>query len=111
MTRDVMIGNVTVPMAADAFTPIHFHSVFKEDLFKLTDNFGADEFGADTYLLYGKLAFILAKRAEGAKMSALTPEEFEDWFSGFEFVDMTEAIFDVADLYAASKKGTSSPKP
>lgn len=110
MTRTVMIGDKEIPMQADAFTPIHFHEIFKEDLLKMTDEFGANEFSTETYLLYGKLGFVLAKRAEGAKMSALTPEMFEDWFSGFEFVDMTEAIMEIADLYAASKKGTASPK-
>lgn len=110
MTRTVMIGDKEILMQADAFTPIHFHSVFKEDLLKLTDSFGADDFSTDTYLLYGKLGFVMAKRAEGEKMSTLTPEMFEDWFSSFEFIDMTEALMNIADLYTASKKGTSSPK-
>ena len=97
-------------MAADAFTPIHFYAVFKEDLLAKTEAISSGAFGTELYELYSKLGFILAKRAEHADMAAITPEDFEEWLAKFEFVDMTDAVIDIADLYAFSKKGTVNPK-
>lgn len=112
MTKTVTIGDQDVLMAADAFTPVHFFQLFHEDLIKKTESRQTEEaFGTEDYMLYCKLGFILAKRAEHADFAKLTEADFDIWVSQFEFMDMVEASIEIADLYAASKKGTVSPKP
>lgn len=109
MTKDIKIGEVVVPMTATALSPIQYRQVFGEDLIKMAQTH-ADDFGVEGYEMYAKLGFIFAKRAEGADLTKVTAQDFEEWVDQFGFVELCEAEADIALLYTSSSKGTSVPK-
>ena len=97
---------MTVPMLANAATPIRFKSLFHSDLLSgilTTDG----SFDVD---VVSKLAFIMAKQAAKADMNSLSMDHYIEWLEGFDsmaFYTNAQAIFDV---YSGSKKNSSKAK-
>lgn len=111
MTKEIKIGDKYVVMCATALTPITYRQIFGGDLIKEVQSFSdAGEYDTSAFTTYARLGFVFAKRAEGAEMSALTEKDFEDWLDDFTFMDVTNAIGDIAELYVESSRGSSKAK-
>lgn len=111
MTKEIKMGDQHVVMCSTALAPITYRRIFGGDLIKEIQSFSdADEYGTEAFTTYARLGFVFAKRAEGAEMSALTEKDFEDWLDGFTFMDLTNAIGDIAELYVESSRGSSKAK-
>lgn len=109
MRGTVKIGSKEVGMLANAASSYIFKQVFHEDLLK---KFQEMETNPDTQL-GEKLGFIFAKQAEAENTSdlmKLTMDDFLEWLSEFDPLDIFMESEKIAELYQRQKEGTSSPK-
>lgn len=104
----VNIGDKGVEMLATASTPIRLRQIFGIDYFSLVSKKIEDE--GQLMDLYGKLAFIMAKQAEGADMSKTTIFDFYEWLDQFEPLDVALAVQDISAVYDAQAKTTAKAK-
>ena len=103
----VNIGEKGVEMVATASTPIRLRQVFGIDYFAIVTKKPDESQMMD---LYSKLAFIMAKQAEGADMNALTLLDFYDWTDQFEPLDVVLAVGEISNLYDKQAKTTAKAK-
>lgn len=99
-------GKRTVPMLANAATPIRFKQLFHTDVLSgIMTNDG--DFDVD---VVSKLAYVMAKQAAKADMNTLSFDQYVEWLEDFDstaFIDNAEAVFEV---YYNSKKNSSKSK-
>lgn len=105
MYKEVKIGENIVPMESNGATPIRYRKVFHSDIVSAFSNTSTiDE------ISLRQLAYIMAKSAEKADMSKLNEEEFIEWVSQFENLDMMNALEDIVMVYLGNNDITSKPK-
>lgn len=109
MIRNIVIDGQSVPMLATGATPYRYKSVFREDLMRLLMESGKDGAEGDTSFI-AKLAYIMAKQAEGADMARLNEDTFLAWLDQFEPLSVPLAGEEIMDLYAGSSAQTSAEK-
>lgn len=103
----VKIGQREVEMAANAASPYVYKLIFREDFLLQTQQ---KEVSPD---IFEKMGFVMAKQAEAGtleELRKLTEEDFYEWLSGFEAMDLLEATAQIMDLYAKNEEKTSIPK-
>ena len=109
MYAQIRIGDKDVGMLANAASSYIYKQVFHEDLLKKFQ-----EMGTDLDAQIGeKMAFIFAKQAEvqsPAELMKLTLDDFLEWLSEFDPLDIFLESDKIADLYQRQKEGTSNPK-
>lgn len=110
MRKDVEIGGKTVTLEANAATPYRYRMLFHKDLLTLLSGARADD--PRTIDIMAELAFVMAKQAEKADMSALTEPEYLTWLEGFEpeaFLS-EQAVLDILGVYNKNAVATSTAK-
>ena len=96
----------TVPMLANAATPIRFKMLFHVDL--QSGIIGAE--GGFDIDVVSKLAFVMAKQAAKVDMSKLNEQQYVDWLEDFDSMAFVTAAQDIISIYTGSKDGNSKAK-
>lgn len=104
----VNISEQGVEMLATASTPIRLRQVFGIDYFATVTQKNVGE--AQMLDLYSKLAFIMAKQAEGGDLSKITEAQYYEWLDQFEPLDVVLAVPEISALYDRQAQTTSTPK-
>lgn len=108
MKEKINIGSKAVEMVVTAATPLHFRSVFNQDIYRISMDLGDDT--GEAVDNFTKLAFIMAMKAKKMDMKSLTEDDFVDWLDKFLPMDMTLAVPEIADLYMRQTQPTVKPK-
>lgn len=109
MRKNILIGDKSIDMVANAATPFRFRNVFKKDLLKIFSD--ASEENVSAQLEAGQmLAFIMAKQAEGVDMNKVTEDSFYVWLEDFSSTDMYNSLEDIVNLWQATESTSSKPK-
>ena len=108
MYREITVGKESIPMKANAATPIRYRHVFKQDVLNEFSTVGDNySIAIDTI---SKLAFIMAKAADGSDMAKLTEDMYVNWLEQFEPFDITNAADDIIGVYIGNTEGLSEVK-
>lgn len=109
MRGTVTINGMDTEMVANAASPYIYKHVFREDfLIKLRDE--GDEVDPD---IFQKMGFVMAKQGESSNMQELmnlTINDYYEWLTQFEPMDLIEASDQIASLYLDQTAGSSVPK-
>jgi len=101
MEKLVKIGESEVKMQSNAFTPIKYKNMFKEDLLTGLAKISTDNLDVD---VLSKLAYCMALQADA------TIGSLEDWISQFELMDFYKALPQVVELWSDNTAQTSKSK-
>lgn len=101
MEKVINIGASEVKMATNAFTPIKFKSLFKEDLLTGLSKISEENLDID---ILSKLAYCMALQADNSI------GDMEKWLSQFELTEFYNALPDVMSLWADNTQQDSKPK-
>jgi hypothetical protein len=99
-------GELTIPMLANAATPIRFKMLFQNDL--LTGIIGKDgNFDID---VVSKLAFLMAKQAAKVDMTTLNMDQYVAWLEDFDSMAFIDNAENILNLFIKSRDNTSKAK-
>lgn len=121
MFKNITIGETIVPMLSTAATNIYYKQIFQDDPLAIQTS---DATEAEGIVLAQRLAFVMAKQAEGQKavnegkaakirdyMQTITPDDdYIDWMDALDFGALNDALPDVMELYMAQQKTGSNSK-
>lgn len=107
MFDKITIGNVEIPMTANAATAIRYQQVFHEDLLAL---FARTMEDSEAIYVSQKLGFIMKCQAEKADFSLVNYDQFIEWLEQFNALDFTGAALPIIKLFQANEKTLSTPK-
>lgn len=112
MYKEIKIGDVNVPMIANAATPLRYKMIFGKDLIsQFQDTEENTSKGIDSIT---ELAFIMAKAAEAkegkADMDKLNQSIFVEWLEKFEPMDIPMASEEIVGLYMGNALTSVEPK-
>lgn len=96
----------TVPMLANAATPIRYKMIFGKDL--LHNVVSAD--GEIDIEIVSRLAFLMSKQSAKVDLRALNEEEYIEWLEDFDSMAFVNNARDIFDVYLSSKGNTSKAK-
>lgn len=96
----------TVPMLANAATPIRYKMMFGKDLMNATIFSGGD---LDLEII-SRLAYILSKQAAKVDMSRLSDDDYIDWLEDFDSMAFVDSAQDIFSVYIGSRNNTSKAK-
>ena len=104
---DTPTGEVrTVPMLANAATPIRFKQLFKKDILSgLVDKDG----NYDTDVI-SKLAYLMSQQAAKVDINTLNFDKYVDWLEDFDSMAFMDNVDQILDVYIRSKENTSKEK-
>lgn len=109
MYETIRIGDKDVGMLANAASSYIYKQVFHEDLLK---KFQEMEKEPDTQI-GEKMGFIFSKQAEvqnPSELMKLTIDDFLEWLTQFDPLDIFLESDKIAELYQRQKEGSSVPK-
>ena len=109
MYAQIRIGDKDVGMLANAASSYIYKQVFHEDLLRKFQDMGAEP---DTQI-GEKMGFIFAKQAEvqnPSELMKLTMDDFLEWLTQFDPLDIFLESDKIAELYQRQKEGSSVPK-
>lgn len=113
MVTTVTVGSKNVLMASNGATPVRYKMTFKADLMVELNqmNKGTRDEG-ELIDLISRLAFIMSRQAENDKaaLAAMTFEDYINWLSGFEAMDIANAAEQILGVYMDQTNGDSTPK-
>jgi hypothetical protein len=109
MYREITIGKKSIPMKATAATPVRYRHVFHQDVLTELAAVKENNYGLAIDTI-SKLAFIMAKAADGTDMTKLNEDAFYAWLEGFGPNDIMMALGEVMELYNGNTATTVSPK-
>lgn len=107
MYREIEVGVSTVPMEANAATPIRYKMLFGKDL--LTEFRYAEEDTARVSDCIPELAYIMAMQA-AKTTGSMSLDGYLAWLEQFEPLDLLNAGGAIATLYTDNGVTTSDPK-
>lgn len=121
MYKLVDIGERIVPMLGTAATNLYYQRIFHEDPLAIQTGDPSATVSVD---MAQKLAFIMAKQAEGQEavnhaeahsirdfMQAVTPEEdYIDWLDSLDFGALNEAFPEIIGVYMSQQAPRSKAK-
>lgn len=110
MQKSIMIGDVEVAMRASAATAIRYRNTFHGDIMKELMEMNPEQIDSSVIEKIQKLAFIMAKSAEGAKMTELTEDDYMEWLDQFDSLEMMQASKDIVTVYLGGKVSESELK-
>lgn len=96
----------TVPMLANAATPIRYKMIFGKDLLKSAINSDGD---IDTEII-SKLAYLMSKQSAKVDLRMLNEDEYITWLEDFDSMAFVNNARDIFDVYLSSKGNTSKAK-
>lgn len=108
MYKVIEVGNIAVPMEANAATPIRYRMLFKKDL--LTQFQAAQDDAAKVSDTIPELGFIMAMQAAKANLSAVSFDDYLEWLEQFGPLDLLNAGGEIANLYTDNTATASEPK-
>lgn len=108
MFKVIEVGNIAVPMEANAATPIRYKMLFKKDLLAEFQNAEADNSRVSDMI--PELAYIMAMQAGHENLSGKTFEDYIEWLEQFGPLDLLNAGGEIAALYIENTQETSTPK-
>ena len=106
MHKEMKIGAKTVTFLSNGATPLFYKMLFKKDLLKQLNGEGF-EVASDNI---PELAFIMAKQADKADMMKLSMNDYIDWLSNFEPLDLVMSGGEIANVYIADSIPTEEAK-
>lgn len=109
MRGTIAFGDRKVDMVANGATPFIYKKVFRRDFLASTQK-KDDEINFD---IYTELAFVMAMQAEkpmAELVNGLTYDDFLEWVTSFEAMDMVNHAAEIFALYQAQAEGSSVPK-
>lgn len=110
MQKSVKIGETEVLMRASAATAIRYRNVFHCDIMKELMEMNPEQLDASVIEKIQQLAFIMAKSAERADMTALTEDDYMTWLDQFDSLEMMKASKDIVTVYLGGKVSESELK-
>lgn len=109
MFGEITIGEKTIEVKATGTTPVYYNQIFHADFFTESQVMGEGKEGL-TIDVFTKLAFVMAKQAEGKDMTKVNESQFYKWLDEFEPMDLPNAMTEIVDFYMSNTKGTAKPK-
>ena len=106
MKQTIKLRNGELEVLATAGTPIRYYSCFGEDL--LLSIVDAME-GKNPFVIT-KLAYIMARQAEGYELNQYSQDDFLRWADQFGGVELTEAVNDIINVYYGQTETKSHSK-
>ena len=106
--KDVKVGAFTIPMRANGRTPLYYRQIFHKDILSAFSSEGSQITMASENV--PEVAYVLAMSGEGADMSKLNEDTFEEWLEQFEAMDLLMAGEDIFDVYLGNLATTSKSK-
>lgn len=111
MNKTINVGGKDLILAANAATPYRYKQIFHEDLFQVFQ--AASKVKGENFELADtvtKMAYVMARQAEGANMNSLSEEDFLSWLEGFAPMDLLVESEAIVNFYLSTTQGTISPK-
>lgn len=106
MTKTIMIGDIPVEMQVTGLTPLLYKHIFRRDYFRdVTDSDIPDRIE-----IFTRMAFVMAKQAEGANPAKLNEESFFEWMNQFGALDVPNATDEIALFFSGAEEQTVNPK-
>ena len=108
MTKELEIRGKTIKFLSNGATPLFYKQFFKKDLLKsisVTDR-GLEIATEDL----PELAFIMAKQADKADMMHLSFENYVEWLSLFDPLDLTMKGDEIFMVYVSDSLPTEEAK-
>ena len=97
---------LTIPMLANAATPIRYKMLFQRDLLA---GIVTSDGNFDTEVV-SKLAFLMAKQAAKVDLTTLNMNQYVEWLEDFDSMAFIDNAQDILDLFIKSKNNTSKSK-
>jgi len=97
----------TVPMLANAATPIRYKMVFGKDLLNSMMFTGGTDLDIE---IIGRLAYLLNKQAIKADLAKLTEDDYIDWLEGFDSMAFIDSAQEIVGVYLGSRGNSSKAK-
>lgn len=111
MKREIQLGDKTVSFLSNGVTPLFYKQLFKKDLLQTLKGNGEWDIVGDHI---PELAFIMAMQAKegvtAADMMKLTYENYIEWLSQFEALDITMHGGEITAVYIADSIPSAEPK-
>lgn len=99
-------------MLANAASPVIYKQVFHEDFLRKCQQMESEE--DQDPELFQKMGYIMVRQAEGLTvkelMTGITIDDYYEWLTNFNPLDIMMASADIANLYYDQQGGTSIPK-
>lgn len=105
MRGTITINGRDIDMVANGATPVIYKRVFRRDFLATTQTEDLD--------VYSELGFVMAMQAEkplAELINGLKYEDFIEWISEFEAMDLINHAAEVFALYQAQAQGSSVSK-
>jgi hypothetical protein len=101
MYREIKIGEKTIPMLANAATPLRYKQHFHKDILVELQNAQIESVKVTDSL--PELAFIMANQAKAKEgkvdLNLLKETDYIDWLEQFDAFDIPMAADDIVSLY------------
>lgn len=111
MYKEIQIGEKTIAFLSNGVTPLFYKQLFKKDLLQTLKGNGEWDIVGDHI---PELAFIMAMQArEGittAELMKLSYENYIEWLSQFEALDLTMHGGDITNVYISDSIPSAEPK-
>lgn len=112
MFKVITIGELQVPMIANAATALRYKLIFGKDLIEAFQN--TEDDASKAMISIPELAFIMAKAAEAkegkADMNRLNQEIYLEWLEQFDPMDIPLSAEEILSLYAGNAMSEIEPK-
>ena len=111
MKRDIKIRDKTISILSNGVTPLFYKQLFKKDLLQTLKSNGDWDIVGDHV---PELAFIMAMQAKegvtSADMMKLTLENYIEWLSEFEALDLTMHGSEIVTTFISDAVPSAKPK-
>ena len=98
--KDVKVGAFTIPMRANGRTPLYYRQIFHKDILSAFSSEGDQLTMASENI--PEVAYVLAMSGEGADMSKLNEDTFEEWLEQFEMFSIYEILPEILELWGTN---------
>lgn len=104
MHRDILIGDTSVPMTANAATDYRLKQVFKVDPIRELQKQQTADDNTEGIRLAMMLAYVMSRQAMGKKaLAKMSEDDYLEWLEDFMTVDLVDAAGAVLELYQGQK--------
>lgn len=107
MQKDIMIGDKKIPMRSTASTTYRYRQAFGSDLLVEFADAKENENNTKSVETSQRLAYVMAMAGKGADMNTINFEGYINWLDEFDTVDLLEAMPEVINMWAESKRTIS----
>lgn len=96
----------TIPMLANAATPIRYKMIFGKDLLKSAIS---DDGELDTEIV-SRLGYLMNKQSAKIDLRTLNEEDYVSWLEDFDSMAFVENAKEIFNVYLSSKGNSSKSK-